>query len=441
MKTGSISELSSLLAAGGIAPGVQSKAVPSASESFSQIMSQAGGSGAGDVKSEKDSIQASSSIESSSKGRSASTPNENGSRIKSAEAKPKDLDRNELGDELQQAADKITGELKEKLGVTDEELQEAMEVLGLSVMDLLDPQALQQLYTELSGAEDTMSLITDEELYSGLQEILEEVETLTGELKEKLGISDEEFKNAVAELKNNKPAAINDEKSAVKSSIETEASNETEESAPSIEIKDERTQKDSQQTEDGALFNQGGAQEQTEQVQETSQAETAAFAQRAQTEEITRQIVEQIRVRVTEATTSLEMELNPASLGRVGLAIESKNGVITASFTTTDEAVRAAIEGQMVQLQENLEKQGVKVEAVEVTVASHEFEENLEKGKDENEQANEESERLQRIAGRRRASINLLSEDEEEEEQELTEEEEINRDMMIRNGNSVDFQA
>ena len=43
-------------------------------------------------------------------------------------------------------------------------------------------------------------------------------------------------------------------------------------------------------------------------------------------------------------------------------------------------------------------------------------------------------------ASGRRMRINLLSNDGEEEE-ELTEEEEINKDMMIRNGNSMDVTA
>ena len=51
---------------------------------------------------------------------------------------------------------------------------------------------------------------------------------------------------------------------------------------------------------------------------------------------------------------------------------------MTAKTMTQNAVVKEALEAQTVELRQNLEQAGVKVDAVEVTVASHEFEKNLE---------------------------------------------------------------
>ena len=61
----------------------------------------------------------------------------------------------------------------------------------------------------------------------------------------------------------------------------------------------------------------------------------------------------------------------PASLGSVNVQIAAKDGVITAQFTAQNETVKAAIESQLVQLRTQFEEQGIKVDAVEVTVANY----------------------------------------------------------------------
>lgn len=463
MKTNSVSELSSYFTA---AAGSQlaGSAGTAAGESFSKVMNQAGaGKNAYDVQSRG----SGPSSADSSKGRSAEAPNEIGSadrglnRIKDA---AKDPDRGDVGSKVKEVTDEVVSELKEQLNVTDEDIEEAMEVLGLTMADLLDRNALSQLFTELSGKEDAMAVITDENLFSGLQDILDRVQVLTDELKNELGLTDEALKEAL------KTFSAQDTENAAGDSFETASEiseKETGEKTPVITVTDERTEKTDagpEETEsirdipgadaekkaeknhdnagDGGNENflgQGGSQSfNTAEVISETPVSAVSYSDTAGTQEIARQIIDQIEVRISEETTRMEMELNPASLGRVGLSIEARNGVITASFTAQNEAVRAAIESQVVQLQESLEKQGVKIEAVEVTVASHQFEQNLEKGNEQNERR-EEAQRAQAVSGRRRMNINLLDEDGDEETEEITEEEAINRDMMIRNGNSVDY--
>ena len=148
-----------------------------------------------------------------------------------------------------------------------------------------------------------------------------------------------------------------------------------------------------------------------------------------------RQIMDYMKVSVKADSSELEMQLHPQSLGTLHIQMASRNGVVTANFIAQNETVKAALESQMVQLKENFAEQGVKVEAIEVTVQTHQFEQNLEQGRGNNSNtANETG------AGRKRTRrINLNAAFAEEEPQ--TEEDRIAADIMSANGNTVDFTA
>ena len=111
-------------------------------------------------------------------------------------------------------------------------------------------------------------------------------------------------------------------------------------------------------------------------------------------------------------------------------------GVIHAQLAASNEAVRAALETQVADLRQNLNQAGVKVDAVEVTVASHEFEKNLEQNQESEKQ---QGERQQEQSGGRRRNLNLSSLDELSGL--MTEEETLAAQMMRDNGNSMDVTA
>ena len=149
------------------------------------------------------------------------------------------------------------------------------------------------------------------------------------------------------------------------------------------------------------------------------------------------QINSQIRAVIDNETQSLSMQLHPQSLGRLNVELIAKAGQLTAQFEAENASVKAALETRLVELKETLEQRGVRVESVEVTVASHEFEQNLMGG----EQSQDASGQPGRRSGRTR-SINLNEDGVEGIDGEDTpEEERIARDMMAANGNSVDYMA
>lgn len=109
---------------------------------------------------------------------------------------------------------------------------------------------------------------------------------------------------------------------------------------------------------------------------EEIQVELADRVGRSQAENIVNQIMEQIKFNVNEEFKSMELQLYPENLGKVGVQVAVKDGILTAQITAENETVKRAIEAQLINLRESFNNQGLKVENVEVTIASHSFEEN-----------------------------------------------------------------
>ena len=80
--------------------------------------------------------------------------------------------------------------------------------------------------------------------------------------------------------------------------------------------------------------------------------------------------------------------LHAEHLGKINLNVATRNGVITATITAQNESVKAAIENQVIQLKESMNNQGLKVENVEATVASHEFNMNYDNNGDSQNMGN-----------------------------------------------------
>ncbi|MBQ7677224.1 MAG: flagellar hook-length control protein FliK, partial [Lachnospiraceae bacterium] len=137
------------------------------------------------------------------------------------------------------------------------------------------------------------------------------------------------------------------------------------------------------------------------------------------------QIVTNAQATITEEVTRMEIELNPQTLGRMIMQVQSdSDGVVTAKLVAQNEAVREALETQMQLLRENMNNRGIRVEAVEVTVGTHEFEQALEEGQQQTGQYEEEQRREQEAAqGRRMRNLNTAELDDMQGL--LTEEEEL----------------
>lgn len=380
---------------------------------------------------------------------------------------------------IEEAGKEVIEKIAEELEVSPEEVEQAMEVLGLSVYALFDPTQLRQLVLELQDVQDPSMLLTDETLFTKLQNVLNMAVEVKADLAGELGMSPEELKALVEELQNSakEPAVMEEEvlgsmaedvqepeltEESPKITVEVKAGDETvrlstdekgnvtgqTEVVPS-ESKENATKdyadgheykgnENSQKESEGKL--QADGMQVDTLLQNRTQTAEVSFEQTAavfseQTREIMDQIMDYMKIQLKPGMDQLEMQLHPESLGTVHIQLSSKGGEVTAQFQVQNETVKAAIESQITTLQESLKEQGIKVEAVQVTVENHGFESNLWQGQGREENA---SSRNQNRKSPRRINLNELDGTFEEtaDEGEL-----LAAKMMKANGNTVDYTA
>ncbi len=143
------------------------------------------------------------------------------------------------------------------------------------------------------------------------------------------------------------------------------------------------------------------------------------------TEDIMKQITKEVVIEKTKETTQIEFELHPASLGTVNIVLTSGKNGIDAKFVTQTEIAKEAMNIQMNILLEKFEMQNVKVNSIEVLTRDQAFDSSNKENK-ENKETNQH---------KKHRHINLDDETFE------TNETDLNIEMMLRNGNAIDFNA
>lgn len=402
-------------------------------------------------------------------------------------------------EDLEEYQKEIKESILENLNVSEEELESAMEVLGLQLVDLMKPENLTNLVTQLTGNVEPLELLMNE----NFQQLFQSIEELTSSLAADLGISLEEVQQLLSNLEQKVSGGTvsgqqvisqigeTEQETAVEvkvqqtkttdgtelaETLETEVGNVQEDGTEEITqgVKGEQatgatnaTESDNTEVEmQGKTNLMDSADADTESTSNTDAEDsdnsdnqnfnnlqngntvlgsktnvvntmTQALVNsqgNVNAENIMRQIADAVKVNISQESTSMELQLNPENLGKINLQVVAKNGVITAHLAAENEAVKAALENQVVQLRENLNNQGLKVEAIEVTIASHEFERNLE----ENQQ-NGQREDGRQNSGDRRRNLNLS--DLEAIQGIMSEEENLAVKMMLQGGNTVDYSA
>lgn len=419
-------------------------------------------------------------------------------RIPKVTGKTDDADMQKVDQAVEEFAKEVQQEVKELLGVDDAQLEAAMKELGLTYQDLMDPVNLANLVMNLTGEEDQLGLLMN----ADFQELMQNVEVLSKNLLQELGMTPQEAAEVFAQLEQNAAqiteevpqqmqevtdtqadvlkvqqtddVQITEQKSQVTGLTETNAAAtesvesdgnvqnveepvsqevrvENDQTASQQEGKQEEAPENSMTTEDDAsLLQQNDTTEksiftehtfqqtvQTIRTDNITAAPTTAVPQNVvfNTLDVIRQVSEFTRVMYQGDTTSMEMQLNPENLGKIYVQVTAKEGVVTAHLAVQNEIVKEALENQTIQLRENMNQQGIKVEAVEVTIASHEFERNLE----QNQQGSAQDEQREQASKspRRNISMNQL----DEMSGLMSEEEMLVAKIMRDNGNSVDFTA
>lgn len=335
------------------------------------------------------------------------------------------------------------GELEEKIaelvtdimGVTEEELMDMLEESGMQLVDLLNPENLKEFVLNANGCEDATQLLTNETAATQLSQLLEGLKEL--ELDEDLGITKEELTEILEKhLDDSEKPVTKEEDKALVEDEATESANikivvekETNTKSANDFSKEEGFSKEGQDApKDNPVdtFVQNLAATQTEGTSQPSVEQVQVMR------EIVNQVIEQIKIAIKPESTSMELQLNPESLGRVDLTVASKNGVLTASFTAENQIAKEAIESQIQVLKDNLNNQGLKVEAIEVNVSQFGFRQNTESGADAQGQQGQ-----QKKTGTRRINLERFT----EEAADVSEEEALAARVLRDNGGTVDYTA
>ncbi len=351
--------------------------------------------------------------------------------------------------------DEIRTEIKEKFGVTDEDIDNALEALGYTMADLLDKGNLMDFIVALTGLESSVDMLVMGDMSAKVDELFGFITDTFEQLAKEFDMPVEEIAKLFDEAVKASDAEVSQQ--VVEAEVEIESSDNT--VAKDITVKNEdvsmQTVSDSvdgdnmpevkvvefKSDNDGKQQLGAGADSMQQNIMNNlAEAVTEAFdangfGQQVDAVSLIEQIVENAKLALTKEVTSMEMMLNPESLGKINLNISVREGVVTATIVAQNETVREAIESQIVMLKENLNNQGLKVEAVEVTVESHAFEANANQG--DNNAFSSQQEEAKKNATRplRTDSLEeLLMED-------LTEEEQLVLEMMVENGNQINFKA
>ena len=324
----------------------------------------------------------------------------------------------------------ILNTISEDLGISEDDITDAMNTLGLSFSDLSTPSNVAELFTTLTGT-DQNSLLTSDDFMSLLDDVQEIFSGVDDDLMSQLTPVTDEEADELSDLLNvnSDQSPVGDQTDVTVISVETEETVTVTDSMATDDMNTtsvqnqtpDQAQQDDQNTDqplNGTIVNQtaqdtAGSEAQTsgqgselfgnteqkpsaEQVNvnalasegtaaAASDVEVSDFVSTIQkytdinTDNLISQIVDKAKQTLSSRVSSLEMELHPQSLGKIFLQVTEKSGDVTAHLYAQNEAVKHALENRLQDLQENLNRQGVRVNEVTISVEPHAFEENLEK--------------------------------------------------------------
>jgi flagellar hook-length control protein FliK len=339
------------------------------------------------------------------------------------------------------------------LNLTSEELDQLLADQGMELSDLLNPENLQQLVLANAGQSNLLSVLTDENLANTMKQLLQAVEDIKN--NSGLDISMEQVKSILDSIKQRSEVegtseevvsttgqreALQQSETMSKPSYEKKNSSDIQEGHKEVQVevtritdgredasqseltRDENRELSSEQRYEAFLNNLANTNTNT-QVQFENNA-----VRLTEIREIADQIIERIRVTIRPEQTSMELQLNPEHLGKVSFSVQSKNGLMTAQFVVQNEISKEAIESQINTLRETLNQQGIKVDSIDVTVASYTFEQNP------NEQAETREE------GKRNSGNRIILEDAMNMSEDTTASEEAAEPLGIP-GSTIDYTA
>lgn len=315
-------------------------------------------------------------------------------------------DNKDVTDTVKEVCEDIKDAIKEEFNVSDEDIKVAMELLWLTALDLLSTAKVAELIEQLTGT-DALTLITNEDMMQSFNNIINVVDEANADIAGMLGVKTEEVgivlgQNDIAPVVNSEDTAKQDN---VKESDAENADDNINQTVDNQESLSEVLAKKITTESDGkAKNNMSESNEANNKVTYADVADnmisniTDTFADiitedisTVKEADIVNQVIDSVKLMASRELTSMEVMLNPEHLGSVHITVTARNGIVSAQIAAQNEQVKTALENQMVTLREQFESQGLKVDAVEITVMAHSFEAGQNFGQSESERKQGES--------------------------------------------------
>lgn len=315
-------------------------------------------------------------------------------------------DNKDVTDTVKEVCEDIKDAIKEEFNVSDEDIKVAMELLGLTALDLLSTAKVAELIEQLTGT-DALTLITNEDMMQSFNNIINVVDEANADIAGMLGVKTEEVgivlgQNDIAPVVNSEDTAKQDNVKEADAKNADDNINQTvdnQESLSEVLAKKITTESDGK-----AKNNMSESNEANNKVTYADVADnmisniTDTFADiitedisTVKEADIVNQVIDSVKFMASRELTSMEVMLNPEHLGSVHITVTARNGIVSAQIAAQNEQVKTALENQMVTLREQFESQGLKVDAVEITVMAHSFEAGQNFGQSESERKQGES--------------------------------------------------
>ena len=348
---------------------------------------------------------------------------------------------NKSDEKVNDVVQNVKDTIKEELDVSDEDIAKAMEVLGITDNDLLSVVKVTELVSALTGA-DSITLITDDDMSGKPTSVLDAVNTAQEDIADMLNT---DVDDAVLVVRTDAVVKKDTDETVVKNTDSSITDNQSVSETESLSdvLAAKVTAQGSSKHEESTGEHTGEQNHNTQSyggvADSIIQSMKDSFADivtedtsRVSEADIVNQVIDQIKLSSGRELTSIEVMLNPERLGSVHVTATAKNGILSAQITAQNEQVKTALENQVTALKENFQNQGIKVEAVEITVMTHQFEAGQNFGQNESERKQSE----QKI----NKKLNLS--DYMDDEDETVSAQDIRRKDSIQNGNSsVEYMA
>ena len=345
------------------------------------------------------------------------------------------IDDTDIEKAVAEVYSQIINVIADALNANPDEIKGIINELDINMNALSDNQNVIKIVSKYLGIDNPVNVLTNDEAINAVKEINQSISEIINELKDEFAITDDGLKDLLSKIDTvrdteNIEDIINDETGNVDASddiikVSDENNNKINIDSENDNIVPEKTtvkNEENANTGNNKEFNNDRESKSELYLNENGLESIVSNLKNTITDniltedgiadKIIKQIIDDIRLYAKADTTSLEIQLEPETLGKVGITVTSKAGTITAQLVVQNEVAKEAIESQMTTLKESFASQDIKVDAVEVTIASKEFEQNLDKGADNSAEQNE-NKRRKHISTEELAEINGTATDKE----------------------------